>query len=689
MTSSTINFSGLSSSIQWGEIVDATIAAEEARSVTPIKTRLDKGAAQRAAWVKLQGLVETLNDNARNVRRTGFGGFVANVPTSPITSRPLLTAAPSLNAVPGRYRVEVLQLADTAKIAGNSVADTKAALNLSGSLSVNGTSITMEATDSLEAMRDKLNAANTGATATGVTASILKEGTTAGRLVLTRDVSGASGITLEDGTGGMARELGLIDSRSKPISSATQAAAAAMGLSVTPSPAQIRIGNVVITADLAIDSLASIAAKINAAGGSAQVAEEAYGSETRFRLVMDGNVTAVPGDAGSQDVIDALGIAAGTSGTISQSVQSGVYTDGADALATASTSLAGLKLDGADTGLAVGDAINIRGMRGDGTAVTIGLVVGSGDTMQTLLDRINDATTGFGSGARAATATLGTDGRIRLSDDVGGASRLALSLGVTRADGTTGSLGTGTVAVAGRSRELQEGRDAIIRVDGQQFVRSSNTITDALVGTTLNLQAAEAGTTIDVAIDRDSATSVTTVQKFVESYNAIRAFFDEQRVVDSPLYADTLLRNVLDGFTSALRTEVGTNTTYNRLTLTGLSLDRNGLLKMDVDKFKTSLADKPIEIEALFGFAGIGGAFVTATDRVTQYGVGTISVQLKNIDQSAVRLKQRQGDAQQRLTARREQLVAQFTRMETVISRLNAQRSSITSFTNSLQGSGR
>jgi hypothetical protein len=69
-------------------------------------------------------------------------------------------------------------------------------------------SITVAATDTLEGIRDKLNAANTGGTPTGVTAAIVKEGTTGGRLVLTRDASGSSGINLTDGTGGMARELG-------------------------------------------------------------------------------------------------------------------------------------------------------------------------------------------------------------------------------------------------------------------------------------------------------------------------------------------------------------------------------------------------------------------------------------------------------------------------------------------------
>lgn len=683
----TINFSGLGSSIQWGDIVDATIEAEKARNLTPITDEITKRQAQRDAWTKMQSLVETLNDSARLVRRTGFGGFTANIPQSPTTSRTLLSATPTLNAVPGRYRVEVMQLADTAKLAGSSVADTSAAMNLTGDFSINGTSIAVASTDTLNDIRDKINAANTGGTPTGVTATIVKEGTTGGRLVLTRDTSGADGITLTDGTGGLSRELGLVDSRSKPVSSALAAAAAALGLVVSPPPATMRVGNTVITVDLSVDSLTSIAAKINAAGGAAHVESEPFGDQTRYRLVADGNVTAESGDPNSQAVIDALGMAAGLSGNVAQSIQTGVYTDASDAVATATTSLVGLKVDGNAVGLAAGDAINIRGVRGDGTAVTIGLVVGASDTMQTLLDKINDATTGFGSGARTANAAMGPDGRIRLTDSVGGSSRLSLSLGVTRADGTAGTLGATSVGVSGRSRELQQGKDAILRVDGQEYRRATNSITDAIAGTTLNLQQAEPGTAIDVSIERDVGAGVSAVQKLADAYNAIRSFFDEQRQTGSPLYADTLLRGVIDTFTAALRTEAPTNGTYNKLAIAGVALDRFGALKIDADKLKTAMADKPVEIETLFGFSGVGGAFVAAADRAVQFGVGTISVQLKNLNQTAIRLKNKETEAQKRLDFRREQLVAQFTNMEVAISRLNAQRSSLSAITSALQNS--
>jgi flagellar hook-associated protein 2 len=676
------NISGLSSGLQWSDVVDSTIKAMEARQVTPIADRLTKRAAETTAWTKLQGLVETLNTNARALRRTGLGGFVATVPTSPSTSRSLLSASPSLAAAQGRSRVEVLQLADTAKIGGNAVADTSAARGLSGSMSLNGTAINIVGTDTLMDIRTKINDAGAG-----VTAAIVSEGGTAGRLVLTSSTAGSSGITIADGTGGMARELGLIDTRSKPVSSATMTAAAALGLSVSPSPASIRVGAAVITVDLATDSIRTIAARINAASGAASVQTEAYGSETRFRLVVDGNVTAVSGDAGSQAVIDALGFAAGSAGRVNQTVQTPVMTSGgAGAVAGLSTTLSSLNVIGSASPLGVGSAINIRGLRGDGTAVEVGLVVGAADTMQTLLDKVNDVATGFGSGSRTATAALGSDGRIRLTDDTGGPSRLSLVMSVTRSDGTTGSLGVASTSEPGRNRELQAGQDAVIRVDGREITRATNTITDAINGVTLSLNAAEPGTTIDVTIDRDVQGTVDSVQKFADSYNQIRKFYDEQRADDAPLTSDTRLRGVIGTFQDALRTEVPGNGTYNRLALAGLTLDKNGLLTVNQDTFKKGLAEKPSEIEALFGFSGVGQAFVTAADSATQFGSGTITVQIKNISQNTVTLKKRQADVQKRIDFKREQLVTQYTRMEEALSKLKSQSSSLVSSVQGLQG---
>lgn len=682
MATNNINFSGLASNIQWGDIVDSTMKAFEARLVTPITERITARDKQKEQWTKLNGLVDTLSVASRNLRKAGFSGFTTNVPPSPSTGRSLFSATAASTATPGKYRVEVVQLADTAKISGGSVADTGAAMGLAGTFTLNGATITVANTDTLRDIQFKINDANVGG-ATGVTASIVSDGGTAGRLVLTRDTAGSNGISLTDGTGGIARELGFQDSRSKPITTATIAAATALGLNVSPPPATIRIGGRTITVDLSVDSIASIATRINAAGGSASVESEAFGDQTRFRLVVDGNVTADPGDTNSQAVLDALGMQAGTFGAVRQTVQTGTFTDAGSATATTATALAGLRLDGQSANLNVGDAINIRGLRGDGTAVTIGLVVGASDTVQTLLNRINDATTGFGSGTRPATASLGPDGRIRLTDGTGGASRLSMSMNITRADGSTGTLGATTVSVSGRPRELQTGRDAIVRVDGRDVVRSSNTITDALPGVTMNLLTAEPGTAVDLTIERDLKGGADAMQKFVDAYNAVRTFFDENRQVGAPLYADSLLRTTVDSFTAALRTEVASNTAYGRLATTGVVLDRFGKLTFNAETFKEALAAKPAEIEALLGFSGVGSAMLAATDRATAFGTGLISNQIKTITSNVTVLKKKEADAKARLEERRERLVQQYTRMEEAMARAQSQS---TVLSNSIKG---
>lgn len=677
---SPINFGGLSSGVQWNDIVDSTINALKARTVTPITNRITLRDQQRAAWTNLQGLVDKLNSAALGVRTAGFGGFSATAPNSVSTGRSLFTATAGAQATAGRYRVEVLQVADTAKVAGASVADTAIARNLAGTLSVNGTDVTVDATDSLIAIRDKINQAGAG-----VTASVVSEGGTAGRLVLTSSASGAAGLQVTDGTGGIARELGLLDSRSKPVTSATIAAAAAMGLAVFPQPASIRVGNITITADLATQSLSNIAARINAAGGSAFVEAEAFGGETRYRLVTDGNVTADPGDPGSQDVLDALGMAAGAFGAVPQAVQSSAFTDGSNGPATAATALTAIAVGGVSAGLAVGDAINIRGTRGDGTAVTYGLVVQNGDTMQTLLDRINDASSGFGAGARSASASLSADGSFRLTDNTAGVSRLSLSLTITRADGSTGSLGPSTTAVAGRSRELQRGSDAVVVVDGQQFTRASNALTDVIPGVTLNLRQAEVGSQIDLDVSRDAAGAASAAKQLADAYNAIITFFDEQRVPDAPLYADSSLRRMVGSFTEALRTEVTGNATYSRAVNVGMVLDRNGKLSLDEDLFSKALTEKPQEVESLFGFNGVGGAFVGASDDATRFGIGAISLNINTIISDVEKLKRREADGNRRLDQRRVRLIEQYTRMEEAMTRLQSQSSSLLASMQALQ----
>lgn len=673
MSNPIASFSGLASGVQWRDIVDQLLEVERSRTVAPIERQIEARSKEKEAWTTFSGLLEKLNDAARALRAGGIGGFLATAPASPTTSRTLFNATATSSATPGTYNVEVLQLAQAAKVSGNVVSNTQNALGFEGDFTIAGQTISVTTDDTLETVRDKINAANTGATPTGVSATILSDGASGGRLVLTRTTPGATAIEIGDGTNGIARELGFLDSRSRTVSSTVEAIAAALGVATSPPPASIRVGDKLITVDLSTMSIAQLITRINAAGGQASAVAEEVGAETHYRLVVQGNVQAVDGDANSAEIMSILGLGAGTYGAVQQTVSTQALGGSGGSVATASTLLTDLTIGGASANLSVGDAINIRGTRGDGTAVTIGITIDADDTLQDLLDRINDATSGFGSGTRTATAIIGDDGAIRLTDSTGGDSRLSLQLGIVRDDGTTGSLGSPSVTTIGRSRELAAGQDAMIKVDGVAVTRSSNIISDAIPGASLSLLNAEPGTQVDLVISRDVDNGLTAVKAFADAYNQVQKFFDEQRAAEEPLSSNPTLRSIISTLTTSLRTQVADNTTYSRLALMGLELDRTGVLTVDESKVKAALAEKPDEIEALFGFEGVGNAFVEATDNATRFGTGTISSQITSIDEGDFRLKARKSDAETRLELRRAALLEQYTRMERALSMLNSQ----------------
>jgi flagellar hook-associated protein 2 len=180
---------------------------------------------------------------------------------------------------------------------------------------------------------------------------------------------------------------------------------------------------------------------------------------------------------------------------------------------------------------------------------------------------------------------------------------------------------------------------------------------------------------VALTVRQDVEATTRAVEKLAESYNAVRLFFEEQRDVSAPLYGNSDLRRVMSSFTNALRTEVAGNGTYGRLPTVGMTLDRYGALELDPVAFRTALGAKPSEVEALFGFGGVGDALIRAADGATSFGSGTISNQMRNIDSVTLTLRSKETRAQQRVETRRLQLVDQFARMENALAKVKEQGS--------------
>lgn len=610
------SFSGLASGVQWRDLVDQLVAIDKQRKLDPVTARTTLAQNQATAWTSYQSLAVKFRDAANALRDSAaFGAFSVSGGTSIATGRTLLTASASSGASPGNYAVEVLDVARANKLSGAVVSSPSSALGYSGEFGVNGQKVTVVATDTLNSIRDKINALNAGTSASGVTASVLSTGSTQHRLVLSSDQTGAAGIELIDDAGGVLQQLGVVDGtkslnvasdggvQTQKVSSTTAAIAAMLGVSMPP-PSTIEVGGRTITVDLTVDSLASIAAKISAAGGNASVTSETAGGKTSYRLVTSDTVSASTVDG--QRTLEVLGFVKNGRSGVSQVVQSeNAFTDGVGSTATGSTLLSALQVSGNALGLAAGDTFNIQGKRGDGSTVNLSFTVGASDTLQTLVTKINDATSGFGAGTRTATASI-SNGQIVLSDNATGDSQLALSLSATRvSDGSTVSLGRQLVSTVGRQREVVAGTDASVRVDGVVVSRASNTISDALSGVTLSLQQAEVGTTVSLNIGRDTDALSTKVKAVADAYNALVKFRADQQKDGQPLRNNPTLRNSIASLTSQLLSNVsGLSGTLNRPGSVGLALQADGTLKLDDTVFKAALNSNFADVVSLFTTSG-------------------------------------------------------------------------------------
>ena len=690
-TTGTISIGGLASGVQWRDLVDQVAAVETAQTVTPMQTQISDAEKRKTAWNSLSSLVTKLQD-AGNALKLGsaFTNFAANASPSSQTSRALLNATASAGAQPGSYRVEVVDLARAEKLSGAVVADSAAALGLAGAFAIAGQNVTVEATDTLDGVRDKINALNTGGTPTKVSASVITSAAGQKRLVISADAAGSTGTGLTDGAEGVLRNLGFMDMQSRAVPSMGLSVAAALGVTMPP-PSSIKIGNTTISIDLSVDSISIIVAKIRAAGAQAEIQKDIVGGVPSYRISVGGNVTATA-DPNSASTIAALGFAAGAQTSVQQVVSSGnTFQDASNNVAAADTRLTDLRSGGVSLGVNVGDTLTFSGMRGDGTTITTSFVVGGADTLQTLLSKLNDNTTGFGAGTRPALASIDPDGKLRMSDTVGGDSRLRLSMTLSPAAGGAPAslLGSFSAETVGRSRAMVKGSDAQVRVDGVLITRASNTISDALQGVTLNLLQSEPGSEIDLTVTRDLEKAVKSVKDFAAAYNDIVTFAAGQQLAGQPLQSSTTLRRILSSFTQSLRTEVPAAAAYSRGTLAGLTLNRAGTVDVDDTKLRDGLGANLTGIQALFGTAGIGNAMVAATTSASRAVDGTITSAISSITESNSRLTKRITDAQARVEARRQALVARFTSMEIAVSRLQAQGNNLSSAVSGLTGRSR
>ncbi|MFN4281214.1 MAG: flagellar filament capping protein FliD [Alphaproteobacteria bacterium] len=219
-----VSLSGLGSGIDYQSSVDAIIAAKRI-PIDRLETRLTSNDAKIAAYKDLNSLITATQSALKNLRgavtldnsSNAFAAKQAYASVSrsdggiPSSAANLLGVSLTNAAAAGSHTIEVLQTAAAHKISSNAYASTSASLGFADGdqFTIEGKTITLSAGDSLLSLRDRINAANSGTTRTGVTASIVSVSATQNYLVLTKDTAG-SAISLSETTNSPLADVGFL-----------------------------------------------------------------------------------------------------------------------------------------------------------------------------------------------------------------------------------------------------------------------------------------------------------------------------------------------------------------------------------------------------------------------------------------------------------------------------------------------
>lgn len=159
--------------------------------------------------------------------------------------------------------------------------------------------------------------------------------------------------------------------------------------------------------------------------------------------------------------------------------------------------------------------------------------------------------------------------------------------------------------VTGGMTRAQQAQDAIVKLDGVQIMRSTNSISDLVTGVTIELRNAKPGTNIALGAVRPTAAIRQGVADFVGAYNELKTILDEA-TADSPaagtggLRGDNGIREMQRQLARLTATKLSSAGGPSTLAEIGVRTERNGMLSLDTARLDAVLAADPDGVEALF-----------------------------------------------------------------------------------------
>lgn len=296
------------------------------------------------------------------------------------------------------------------------------------------------------------------------------------------------------------------------------------------------------------------------------------------------------------------------------------------------------------------------------------------NTLAGIRDAIN-------AGGLGVTATIVNDGsaapnRLTITSNATGISN-SIKITTTGGDGTINALLANDPAAVQNMSQTVAAQNANFTVNGLAVTSTSNNVTTAIQGVSLNLTKTTA-TPATLTVARDTAAISTAMTNFVSAYNTMYSAMQSSSAYKSisPLAGEATLRDMMNQMRNIAAGAV-TGGTMSSIGQAGISFTAAGVMQLDTTKLNTAMTTDFTGFSNLFNNAttGYGTLFnKMATDALSP--TGTFANRTNSLNQSV----KNASDRIAAMNAQLAQLQTQYTKQYSSLNVLMANMSTTSTY---------
>jgi len=643
-----IQLSGMASGMDTSAIIEKTMELER----IPINSKqedIEKVEEEKKVWKNIDNYLQTLESQGKDL--TFSATFGARKVESSAESKVTATAQNNLSSA--TYTLENIKMAKAGKITSGAkigaigatganveksinIADTTTPLNQlgyaisDGTININGSSIAISSTDSLELVMQKINESNAGVNATydtdQQTIKFETKQTGSGQTIsFNSDSSNFFMSTGMDDLLGQTIENGVDPDISNVLQSGEKAYTEGASTIVDPNARFGDTGTGITAGELKIngktinveetDTINLVINKINTANAGVNASFDKINNTFRLESTNVGSNHKIKLEEDTSGFLDAVGLGE----DIGTTIENGVNSDYKRTLGEVAA------FDNvAETGF-----FTVNGYTFE--------VDKSTDTLETVLDRINDSDAGVTlfydeDNMQITTIAENAGEDIVLENDTAG------FLGALNLMNQSGDSNSDLEA------SVYKGAKASVDINGVKFLKDSNKFVVNGVNIELKSNTSE-GESIKLEVKADTEKAYTEVEEFINAYNDLIGYIEKNTEKEGILQGDSTANSMVYKLRREMTGRInGADSEYNQLALVGIEVadSKSSKLEIDSTKFKEALDTNPNAIRYLFT-KNIGAGLIT-DESVGQGDGSSLSFNLEGVPENTDDMRIKVGD---------------------------------------------